>query len=40
MISIRAGEGNNSSYISLAEPGDINIQTQNYTTSNAIITLT
>jgi hypothetical protein len=40
MISIKVGEGNDSSYISLAQAGDINIQTQNYTTSNAVITLT
>ncbi len=40
ILSIKAGEGNNSSYISLAEAGDINIQTLNNTTSNAVITLT
>jgi hypothetical protein len=39
-IAIKAGEGNNSSYISLVEGGNINIQTQNYATSNAVITLT
>ena len=39
-IAIKAGEGNNSSYISLIEGGNINIQTQNYATSNAVITLT
>jgi len=39
-IAIKAGDGNNSSYISLIEGGNINIQTQNYATSNAVITLT
>ncbi len=39
-IAIKAGEGNNSSYISLIEGGNINIQTQNYATSNAVITFT
>ena len=39
MITIKAGEGTTASYISLAEAGDINIQTQNFPNSNAVINL-
>ncbi len=40
IVAFKAGEGNDSSYISLTQAGNIDIQTQKYAASNAIIKLT